>query len=105
MNGVPIMVAMISVDQVITVARENADHELLTIGGRSTFRVTVDGGAPMFHPSSTRLPRAATNRARLEQIVDIYNKTGSLKIPDFSETGSQNLSYILRLVKMAAEAR
>jgi len=72
---------MISVDQVMAAASTSAGQELPRIGGRATFRVTDEGGVPVFHPTSTRLPRAATNRARLERVVGKFNRTGSLKIP------------------------
>jgi hypothetical protein len=96
----------ISVEDIITVARRAKGQRLASIGGRSHFAVEVRSGRkayyPVFIPESTGLERKATNMRRLEQVADGFNRTRSLTIPDYKHTGSQNLSYILALVKIAA---
>lgn len=96
---------MISVDEVMATAARLSGQELRTIGGRTIFRVSVEGGMPVFYPTSTGLARAATNRKRLEAIVERFNATGSFKIPDYKDSGSQNLSYILALIREALAKR
>ena len=56
---------MMSVDQVIAVARENADHELLTIGAGAPFACRVDGGVMVFQPVFDARTARVDKRARL----------------------------------------
>lgn len=98
--------APLTVDDLIRVARRLEGQKLSAIGGRTRFTVEVRSGSksdyPVFTPESTGRPRPSPTRRRLEEVCAIFNRTGSLKIPDYKETGSQNLSYILRLVEIAA---
>ena len=95
----------LTVEDLIRAAKGAEGARLQTVGGRAFFTVDVTPGDRLtFTPESTGQERMATNRRTLEEVVTIYNRTGSLKIPAYNETGSRNLSYILRLVKMAADA-
>jgi hypothetical protein len=94
----------ITVEDVIRAARIKEGVRLPAIGGRAFFTVRVTGdGKLAFTPESTKIERNATTMRRLEEAVAIYNRTGSLKIPDYKSTKSFNLSYILRLIALAAD--
>lgn len=101
--------APITVEDVLCVARNANGDRLPTIGDRALFIVELRSGRsgeyPVFTPESTGEERKATNQKRLAEVVAIYNRTASLRIPDYKETGSQNLSYILRLVNIAADTK
>jgi len=92
----------ISVEDVIRTARAQDGKTLVTIGGGAEFTVRVEVDRPVFTPVSTGMSRPATDRKGLEYVVDHFNRSGSLKTTEYAESGSQNLSYILRLVAMAA---
>ncbi len=97
---------IIAVEDLVRVARSHEGQRLATIGDNAYFTVEVRSGKkgeyPVFTPESSGEVRPSTNRRRLEEVCAIFNRTSSLTIPDYKETGSQNLSYILRLVELAA---
>lgn len=96
----------ITAEDIIQAARNAKGQRLVAIGGRSHFAVEVrsgrNGDYPVFIPESTGRERKATNLRRLREVSACFNRTRSLKVPDYKDTGSQNLSYILALVKIAA---
>ncbi len=96
----------IAVEDLVRVARSHEGQRLATIGDNAYFTVEVRSGKkgeyPVFTPESSGEVRPSTNRRRLEEVCAIFNRTSSLTIPDYKETGSQNLSYLLRLVELAA---
>lgn len=65
------------------------------------FTARIDGGHLVFTPSSTGKDRIASNRARLQRILEIYDETSSTRTADYRETGSRSLSYILALLEAA----
>lgn len=102
-DGSLVAVRFVTVQEVIAVARKHEGKTLPTIGGEASFSVRVENERPVFYPTSTGDRRPATNITQLEKVVDKFNRTGSLKTTDYSFTGSQNLSYILRLVEIASD--
>ncbi len=96
----------LTVEQVLDVARQNRGETLTSLvrGTRFTVRVieTTKGPRLAFTPESTGRERTATNQAKLEAIVSAFNLKRTLTTSDYAAFKSQNLTYILKLIALAA---
>lgn len=90
----------LTVDDVMRVAASVIGKPLLTMGERSDFTITYEGGDLVIQPSSSGSSRPLKNQ--LDAVVSRYNNTHSLKPADYQDI-SHNSSYVLRLIQMAEE--
>lgn len=94
---------IMTVEDLISVANSNSGKDLQTLAQGKPFKVFVENDNPVFLAGPTGQVRKATNRRRLEKIVEQFNRTGSLRVADYKETGSRNLSYILKIIDLASD--